>query len=489
VFEPRTVLAAYLVGTIVTTAAAYLPARRAAKVPPVAAMRDVELTPTGHLRRRTLIGGVLVALGAALILVGLRAGGSRALASVGLGAAAVFLGVATLSPLISRPLMRFIGAPFALMFGSVGRMSRENARRAPRRTSATAAALMIGLALVSAFSVFGTSIKTSIRDLFGESLKADFIVTAGSFNQQPFSPVIANQIRALPDVQAVSQLRFAGVKIDDKDANIQAMTQEGLTDVLNLQRSDGRLDLTGDSLLVSKKVLGDRNWKVGQTVPVVWAETGSRPLRIAGTYEQNQLAGDYLVSLTTYDANVTSRLDQVVLVKARDGANLGAVRQAVDQVVVPYPNLDVRDQKEFVAQNAKNINQVLGLVTALLVFAIVIATIGIINTLLLSVVERTREIGLLRAVGLQRRQTRVLIRLEAIMIAAYGGVLGLVVGSFFGWALVSAFTKQSQFGSFHYPFIQLIVFLVVAMVLGVLAAIIPAWRASRTNVLEAIATT
>jgi putative ABC transport system permease protein len=240
---------------------------------------------------------------------------------------------------------------------------------------------------------------------------------------------------------------------------------------------------------VSKKVLGDRNWKVGQTVPVVWAETGSRPLRIAGTYEQNQLAGDYLVSLTTYDANVTSRLDQVVLVKARDGANLGAVRQAVDQVVVPYPNLDVRDQKEFVAQNAKNINQVLGLVTALLVFAIVIATIGIINTLLLSVVERTREIGLLRAVGLQRRQTRVLIRLEAIMIAAYGGVLGLVVGSFFGWALVSAFTKQSQFGSFHYPFIQLIVFLVVAMVLGVLAAIIPAWRASRTNVLEAIATT
>jgi putative ABC transport system permease protein len=489
VFSPRTAIVAYLIGTLTTILAALGPARRAAKVPPIAAMRDVELTPTGSVRRRSIIGGVVLALGAALILLGLNGSGSSALAGVGAGAAAVFLGVATLSPLISRPVIQVVGAPFALLFGTVGRLSRENARRSPRRTSATAAALMIGLALVSAFSVFGTSIKSSIKDLFGESLKADYIITGGSFNQQPFSPALADGIRKLPDVSAVSQLRFANVTIDGTNAALQAMNPEGLTDVLNLQRNSGRLDLNGNGMLVSRKVLKEKKWQVGQTVTTRWAETGDRPLKIAGTYEPNQLAGDYLVSLATYDANVTTKLDQIVLVKGAPGANLATVRSQVAQLLVPYPNLDVRDQKEFVADNAKQIDQILGLITALLVFAIIIATIGIINTLLLSVVERTREIGLMRAVGLQRRQTRVMIRLEAIMIAIYGGVLGLAVGSFFGWALVSAFTKDSEFGSFHYPFIQLIVFLIVAGVLGVLAAIVPAWRASRTNVLAAIATT
>jgi putative ABC transport system permease protein len=489
VFSPRTIVVAYLIGTITTVLAALGPARRAAKVPPVAAMRDVELSPTGSLRRRTLIGGVTLAVGAALILVGLNTSGSGALAIVGGGAAAVFLGVATLSPLISRPVLQVVGWPFAAVFGTVGRMSRENARRSPRRTSATAAALMIGLALVSAFSVFGTSIKTSIKDLFGESLKADFIVTGGSFNSQPFSPNLAADIRKLPTVSAVSQLRFSPVDVDGKRSQVQGENPEGLTDVLNLRRADGRLDLTGNNLLVSSKILRDNHWKLGQTVTIRWAETGNQPFRIAGTYEQNQLAGDYLVPLTAFDANVTSKLDSIVLVKTKSSADLAAVRQSVTHLLVPYPDLQVRDQKEFVADNAKQINQILGLITALLVFAIIIATIGIINTLLLSVVERTREIGLLRAVGLQRRQTRMLIRLEAIMIAFYGGILGLVVGSFFGWALVSAFVRNSDFGSFHYPFTQLIGFLIVSGVLGVLAAILPAWRASRTNVLAAIATT
>ncbi|MDQ1633040.1 MAG: putative transport system permease protein [Frankiaceae bacterium] len=489
VFAPRTVLVAYVIGTVTTLLAALGPAIRAARVPPIAAMRDVEMSPTGNLRNRTLSGATLLAAGVALILLGFGVQGSGALGIVGGGAAAVFLGVATLSPLISRPVIKVIGAPFASGFGTVGRLSQENARRNPRRTSSTAAALMIGLALVSAFSVFGTSIKTSIRDLFGESLKADFIVTGGGFNQQPFSPELAGQLRRLPDVSAVSQLRFAQVTIDGTKANVNAVNPEGLTDVLNLQREEGRFDLAGQNMLVSSKVLADKKWKVGQTVTVRWAETGDRPFQIAGTFQQNQLAGEYVVPLSAYDANVTTKLDSIVLVKAATPAALPAVRSAITQALVPYPNLDVRDQKEFVADNARQIDQILGLVTALLTFAIVIATFGIINTLLLSVVERTREIGLLRAVGLQRRQTRVMIRLEAIMIAVYGGVLGLAVGSFFGWALTHAFTKESEFGSFHYPFVQLLIFLLVSGVLGVLAAIIPAWRASRINVLQAIATT
>jgi putative ABC transport system permease protein len=490
VVTPGAIINGYVIGILTTVVASLLPAYRAGKVPPIAAMRDVELSRTGSLRIRTAFGAAFLVPGVVLILLGLNSfTGNGALVGVGLGAALVFIGVATLSPLISRPVLKVIGAPIAALFGTVGGMSRENARRNPRRTSATAAALMIGLALVSAFSVFGTSIKTSIKDLFGESLKADFIVTGSGFSQQPFSPNLAGDLRRLPGVAAVSQLRFAQVNIDGKKANLQAENPEGLTDVLNLQRAAGRLDLTGTNILVSSKVLKDSHWKLGQTLTVRWSESGDRPFTIAGTYEQNQLAGDYLVPLAAYDANVTSKLDSIVLIKATGAAALPTLRQAVTAALVPYPNIEVRDQKEFVADNAKQIDQILNLITALLAFAIVIATIGIINTLLLSVVERTREIGLLRAVGLQRRQTRVMIRLEAIMIAVYGGVLGLAVGSFFGWALVSAFTKESEFGSFHYPFRQLIIFLVVSAVLGVLAAIVPAWRASRINVLQAIATT
>lgn len=488
--EPRTIINGYVIGIGITVLSALLPAYRAGRVPPVAAMRDVETAPAGTLRRRTITGSAILVPGIVFILLGLNSvQGNAALGVVGLGAALVFIGVATLSPLISRPVLQVIGAPIARLFGTVGRMSRENARRNPRRTSATAAALMIGLALVSAFSVFGTSIKSSIRDLFGESLKADFIITSGSFNQQPFSPTVADKLRRLPEVSAVSQLRFADVNVNGKKTSINALNPDGLTDVLNLQKQSGQLDLSGNNMLVSSKTLRDNKWSVAQTVTVRWAETGDKPFRIAGAFEQNQLAGDYVIGLDAYNANVTSQLDEVVLVKAGHSADLSTVRNAVSQVLVPYPNLQLRDQQQFVADNAKQINQILGLVTALLGFAILIATFGIINTLLLSVVERTREIGLLRAVGLQRRQTRVMIRLEAIMIAIYGGILGLTVGSFFGWALVHAFTKSSEFGSFHYPFTQLIVFLIVSAILGVLAAILPAWRASRTNVLQAIAAT
>src|SRR3954452_7093783 len=270
VFQPRTVIVAYLIGTVTTVVAALAPSRKAAKVPPVAAMRDVELSPTGGLRARSLSGGTTLVAGIAMIILGLNASGSKALGIVGLGAALVFIGVATLSPLISRPVLKVVGAPFAALGGTVGRMSQENARRSPRRTSSTAAALMIGLALVSAFSVFGTSIKTSIKDLFGESLKADFIVTGGSFNQQPFSPALADDIRKLPDVAAVSQLRFANVTIDGEDAALHAMNPDGLTDVLNLKRDAGRLDLSGDNLLVSSKVVKDSNLKVGQTLTFRW---------------------------------------------------------------------------------------------------------------------------------------------------------------------------------------------------------------------------
>ncbi len=490
VIEPRTLIFGYVVGIGITVLSALLPAYRAGRVPPVAAMRDVEIGPSGGLGRRTLVGGAFLVPGVALILLGLNTiSGSGALAAVGLGAALVFVGVATLSPLISRPVLKVVGAPAGLLFGTVGRLSRENARRNPRRTSATASALMIGLALVSAFLVFGTSIKTSIRDLFGASLKADFIVTGSGFAQQPFSPALADELRRVPGVNVVNQLRFAQVAVDGKKTSVNASSPQGFTDVLNLKRDEGALDLSNPSnLLVSSKVLKDQKWHVGQMVTIRWAEKGDTTFTVAGTYDQNQLAGDYLIGLPAYDANVTNQLDSIDLVTTKSGAS-PAVRADIEKALVPFPSLEVRTQQEYVSDNAKQIDSILGLITALLGFAILIATFGIINTLLLSVVERTREIGLLRAVGLARRQTRIMIRLEAIMIAVYGGILGLAVGSFFGWALVHAFVRNSQFGSFHYPFTQLVVFLVVSGVLGVLAAIIPAWRASRINVLQAIATT
>jgi putative ABC transport system permease protein len=488
VFRPRTAVWAYLIGVLVTAAAAFLPARRAGTVPPIAALRDVAVDPTRGLRRRAVIGAAVLLGGVTVLVLGLRTTGSSALNWVGLGAGLAFLGVATLSPFLSRPVVRVLGAPFVRLLGTAGTLGRENAQRNPRRTSATAAALMIGIALVAAFSVVGASLKKSVEEVVGGSLTAEYIVTPKGLGGAGFSPRVAAGLREVPGVAAASELRFAAARIAGEEAFVQAIDPANLTDVLNLELSRGEPALSPGAFLAARETAEANGWSVGQQVPVEFRETGQRRLRLAGTYEDNELAGDYLISLATYEANVSERLDSIVLVSTRDGSDLAAVRAGIDRVLAPYPNLRVQDQAEYVREAGDRIDQLLGLVTVLLGLAIVIAVAGIVNTLALSVIERTHEIGLLRAVGMSRRQLRRMVRVEAVVIAVYGAVLGVAIGSGLGWALVRALGREG-FGAFAYPVGQLLLYVLVAGLAGVLAAVWPARRAARLDVLRAIAAT
>ena len=482
VIATRTVVASLVVGIGVTAAAALLPARKAARVAPVAALRESGPAEDRSLTRRGLLGAGLTAAGVALLSVGLSGG---RLKLVGLGAAASFLGVATLSPFIARPVTSALGLPFARL-GVPGRLGRGNAVRSPRRTSATAAALMVGLALVSAVSVLGASLKSSTVKIVDRSLGADYVPHTDTF--MPFSGEVAKALRGKPGIADVAAFRFGRAKVAGSVTQVQGVEPGALAAVLKLTPVHGTLDGLSSGLGVSEKVATAHRWKLGDTVPVTWARTGSHPLRIGLIYGVNQFAGDYLVSGTTFDANTEEQLLGVVAVKTTAGSRPADTRAVVDAAVKPYPNVIVEDQSQFVKGQAQQIDKLLNAITGLLVLSVLIAVLGIINTLALSVVERTRELGLLRAVGLQRRQLRRMIRVESVVIAVYGALLGLAVGVAFGWALVRALHDQGV-TEFTVPYGRLVQVLVVAALAGVLAAALPARRAARLDVLEAVAAT
>ncbi|MGB8650250.1 MAG: FtsX-like permease family protein [Mycobacteriales bacterium] len=481
VIAPRTFVVSLVVGVGVTCAAALVPARRAARVAPVQALRESGPAEDRSLTRRTVLGGIVLAAGVVALAAGLSGAG---LPLVGLGAALAFLGVTTLSPLFARPVVGLLGLP-VMRLGVPSRMGRGNAMRSPRRTSATAAALMVGLALVATVSVFGDSAKKSLVKIVATSLGADYVLHTTSY--QPFSPEVEKALLGKPELAHVAAFRFGVAKVAGERVNVQGVEPGPLQAVLNLKVQHGSLQsLAAGRIAVSEDVASSKGLKVSQTVPVIWSRTGSQPLVVGAVYAKNQFAGDYLVSARTYQANVTQELLSVVAVKASPSATPAQSRAVVDQAMKAFPNIDVLDQAEFIRAQGKQVDSILNVVTGLLVFSVLIAVLGIVNTLALSVVERTRELGLLRAVGLQRRQVRRMIRAESILIAIYGAVLGIAVGLCFGAALVAALHDQG-ITEFAVPWARLLWVLVAAALAGVVAAALPARRAARLDVLDAIA--
>lgn len=482
--QVRTVVVSLIVGTVVTVVASILPARRAARVAPVQALRESqEAGGLGAFGRRLTIGLVVTGLGAAALLYGLFGSGSNAGTLIGIGAGATFVGIAILSPLLARPLAGVIGTPIRRM-GVEGKLGRENAMRNPRRTAATASALMIGLGLVSMVSILSASLKASFDATLTQTVKADFILSTSSF--VPFSPDVAVKTRDVPGVASVSEFRQGGFRVNGKTAFLSAVDPTTVDNVTTLDVTTGSIDsLAGGDVLVFDDVAKENGWSVGDSLPAAFATTGRTPLQIGGIYGENGLAGNYVISLDAYERYIPEQLDSFAMVKLEPGAAPASVQRAIQAATGQFGNIEVQDQTAFRDKYAGQVNSLLGLVTALLAMAILIALFGIVNTLGLSIFERTRELGLLRAVGMSRRQVKRMIRWESVIIAILGALLGIVIGVFFGWALQQALADQGV-TELRIPGGQLVQYLVFAGVAGVFAAIWPARRAARLNVLEAI---
>jgi putative ABC transport system permease protein len=479
VFEPRTVAVGLAVGVGVTVVAAIGPARNAVRIPPVAALGDRQANVDVSLRRRFASGTAVVLAGAGLLARGLV---SPALPLVGAGAVGTFTGAAMLAPAIARPLSSVLGRPLARLLGVPGQLGRQNSMRSPRRTAQTASALMIGLALVAAMSVFGASVSRSATSSADEAISAGLLVTASGTGQLSHS--VPAKVSAVPGVTVTTTVYRSQFEVRGALATLTAVSTRNLADTVILRMTAGNsAALAQGELLIDSTTATSERLSVGDTVPVAFARTGSSAARIGGIYQANAVIGSYLVSAPFFLRHFSPQPPGALLLRTNGG---GAVAGAVTRALARYPNAQVQTRAQFEQTQTASVNQLLGLVYALLALAVLIALIGIVNTLMLSVFERTREIGLLRAVGMKRRQVRVMIRSEAVILAIFGAIIGIVIGTGMGIALVSAL-KQQGITDTVVPASSLVAFLFLAALLGLLAATWPARRAARLDVLAAIA--
>jgi putative ABC transport system permease protein len=341
---------------------------------------------------------------------------------------------------------------------------------------------MVGATLVSAFSIIGASADESIGTTVDETLQADFIVSTSV--GQPFSPAIAEEMRKLDGVSSVGVSRLASAQLDGTVSTFMAADEVTMAESMVLDMVDG--EPTG-GMLADTATAEDRGWEIGDVVQAVGVDGSELELPLVGTFEANPAVGPIVVPLADVEQLGGDALDRWLFLEVADGADTGAVRDAAESVLVDYPVVTVKDQAEFTQEQQAQVGQILMLINAMLVLSVLIAVLGIINTLALSVMERTREVGLLRAVGMSRRQLRRAVRLEAVLIALFGATLGLVLGVAFGTSLVSVMDGQG-ISELAVPAVRLAGLIVIAGVVGVLAAVWPARRAARMPVLEAMAT-
>ena len=481
VFETRTVVVCLAVGVGVTVVAAIGPARRAVRIAPIEAISERTGDSEISLRRRSIWGAAMALIGGSALGVGLAL---PAIALVGLGALLLFVGVAFLAPSVARPMASVLGRPLARLLGMSGRLGRENSMRSPQRTAQTASALMVGLALVSAIAVFGASLSRSVTSSINEAVRADLIVSPPNSALSGLSSEVAPTAAGVAGVTTTSTVYQGRFKFKTSVTMLTALSTKDLAQTVNVDTTQGSTaSLASGEIMIDTTTASDNNLSVGDAVPVKFAKTGNTTMRVGGIYKTNALIGKYLVGAPFFLAHYDNQLPVAVLLRTDGGP---AVQRQVKKALAPYPNARIQTRAQFEQEQQQQVNQLLGIVYALLGLAVVIALIGIVNTLMLSVFERTREIGLLRAVGMKRRQVRAMIRSESVILAVFGAVIGVVVGTALGVAL-SWSLKAQGITELVVPFSSLVIFLVLAALLGLVAASWPARRAAKLDVLAAIA--
>jgi putative ABC transport system permease protein len=494
VIASRTIIVSMAVGTGVTLISSLIPALRATRVPPIAALSEAML-PGGSNRvvLRAVLSALLAVIGIALIASVLVSGtdGGAGAARIGGGAVAAVIAISIFSPQLVRPMASAIGAPLQRIGGLTGRLARENSQRNPSRTAVTSAALMIGLALVAFVSIFASGLNSSVTSVIDSNLKGE-IILQGPGGFQPIPPAAAELAAQTPGVEAASGIRFSNVKVTDAGGRqLSSVQPDNINQVVELEWDQGSAEtlagLGNRQAVVSSSLADAAGLEVGDSFQVL-SKTGKEvDLTVTGTLASGNLdlLGDIIVSQQEMERDFGVDVDFFALVRTDPGQSVDVIQQRIDDAFQkPFPTVDVLNQQELKDNQQQQINTLLAMIYVLLALAVVVSLVGIVVTLILSIYERTRELGMLRSIGMSRRQVRRMIRYEAVITAVLGAVAGLILGVIF--AFLIGIPLEGEGFALSYPIPTLVAILVLTALAGVLAAIYPAYKASKLDVLEAV---
>ncbi|MER5684332.1 FtsX-like permease family protein [Streptomyces sp. NPDC002205] len=486
VISPVAVGAALGVGILITVLAAWLPARRAAKIAPVAAMSSVHaVATTKSLVVRNSIGGVLTLLGAAGIVAG-AAAGSDGRTIIGAGAFVALIGVIVLIPLLSRPVIALVRPLLLKLFGVSGKLAAQNAVRNPRRTGATASALAIGLTLVTGISVLGVTLGQAVDRMTTDNIKADYMISMASGDSLDESALTA--LEKSDAVSAVSPQQAASIRVEGAHHAVSGVTPGDVQKVFSVKTVSGSLDSLADGeIAVGDKTAKSNGWKPGTSLPVTYDDDKKGTLKVGAVYEENEFLSPVLMPKDILDAHQGHPDIREIWLKTDGGASK-ANEQAVVDALGDNPAMSVMDRQDIRDMFGGFISTALNIMYGLLAMALIIAVLGVVNTLAMSVFERQQEIGMLRAIGLDRRKVKRMIRLEAVVISVFGAVVGVALGTFLGWAIGRTLASAIPGYALVIPWDRIAVFLVLAALVGVLASLWPARSAAKLNMLTAIKT-
>jgi putative ABC transport system permease protein len=493
VVSPTAIASALAVGVLVTVLAAWLPARRAAKIPPVAAMGSAHLpATTKSLVVRNTLGSVITLAGAGAILAGAAMGKEAGRMVIGAGAFLTLIGIIVLIPLLSRPVIALVRPLLHRVFGVSGKLAGQNAVRNPRRTGATASALAIGLTLVTGLTVIGVTLGGAIDKLTTDNIRADYMVTMAGGGALDKSALTA--LEKAKGVSAVSPQQATSVEIKDEFHSASAVTPGDVEKVFDLQTVSGSMATLGKGqIAVAEKTAKSNGWKAGDTVAVKFGndsdggKADTKTLTVGAVYKENEFLSPVLLSTSLVAPYEPKPYIPEVWVKMDGGASK-ANEQALVDALGDNPAMSIMDRQDIRNMFGGMINTMLNIMYGLLAMALIIAVLGVINTLAMSVFERQQEIGMLRAIGLDRRKVKRMIRLEAVVISLFGAVIGVALGSFLAWAIGETIKSEIPGYALVVPWDRIGIFLLLAGVVGVLAALWPARSAAKLDMLTAIKT-